>query len=233
MDFMSLILIVVAVYVAKPAFTGKGKLMTIEHVKKDKEKTAKKGLRVAYLVMFFCSLCMIGVNYLQNTAFPIESYKVTFNEAYTAADGTTYEAGQVENMTAEQMNALYTVPESETESTSSSGTGSCMSAANVASVPCTYESVYGSTNITEKIPGADINAKYKLVRIMSTVLFCISLSDIVFLMIFINKMTDKKEKAKAQTASTGRRVSMPSNAFRFDENEPTAPDDPKVSDPEE
>lgn len=236
MDFMTIILAVVAVYVFKPAFFGTGKLMQIENVKEGKEKVARKGLRICYLIMFFCSVFMILITLAQNKGFTVSNYKVTFNGAYTAADGTSYEEGQVITLNEEGMNALYALPESQkpAESSSSASGFSCMpSASNYASVPCKYEPIYEATEFGAKFPGKDAGAKFKFVRTMSVVFFAISLADIVFMMVFINKMTDKKKKAKAQAAAVGRRASMPSNAFSFDDDEPVAPDDPKVSDPEE
>ena len=235
MDFMTIILAVVAVYVAKPAFTGKGKLMEIENVKEGKEKIAKKGLRICYLVMFFSSLLMILVTLFQNRGFTVNSYTVTFNDAYSVPGGTSYEKGQEVVMTAEELNALYTSNTSDSSSSSSSSSSgfSCApSASNYVAVPCKYAPIYETTEYSEKLPGKDAAEKYQFIRTMSVILFGISLADIIFLLVFTNKMTDKAKKQKAQErAQTGRRPAMPSGAFNFDENEPVAPDDPKVSDP--
>lgn len=235
MDFMTIILAVVAVYVAKPAFLGKGKLMAMENVKEGKEKTARKGLRIAYLVMFFCSLLMILVTVCQNKGFTANTYKVTFDDAYTDASGNTYEAGQQIVLDVEGMNALYALPADAqpTPQPANNGLSCAPAASSYAQVPCKYEAIKELTELGQKIPGKDIDAKYKFIRTMSIVFFIISLCDIVFLLVFINKMTDKDKKAKAQatqTAAANHRVSMPSGAFTFDENEPVAPDDPKVAD---
>lgn len=230
MDFMVIILAIVVVYVARPAFTGKGKLMALENVKEGKEKIAKKGLQICYLIMFFCALIMLLVNLLQSRGFTVDKYSVTFEDAFTAADGTVYEKDQNLVMTIEELQALFTAP--ATEETQSSGTAaySCMGTANnYVSVPCKYEAIYETTKLGEKVPGADAYAKFKLVRTVSVIFFFISLADIVFLVVFTNKMTDKAKKEKAREAAEGRRVpGMPSQAFNFDADEPTAPDDPKI-----
>lgn len=230
MDFMVIILAVVVVYVARPAFTGKGKLMALENVKEGKEKIAKKGLQISYLIMFFCALIMLLITVVQNKGFTVENYSVTFEEAFTAADGTAYEKDQNVLMTVEEITALFTAPETEETETAQTQTNSCMgTASNYVSVPCKYEAVYETTKLGEKVPGADALSKFKLVRTLSIVFFCISLADIVFLIVFTNRMTDKAKKEKSREAAEGRRVAgMPSQAFNFDADEPTAPDDPKI-----
>ena len=239
MDFMSIILVVVLVYVAKPAFAGKGKLMQLENVKAGKEKIARKGLRICYLIMFFCALFMLLISFAQSKGFTTK-YSVTFNEAFTAADGTAYEKDQVVVMTAEEANALYTAPapaadEAQPTPTPAPAAGSCMGAAgNYVQPPCTFEAKYELTEFGEKIPGESAEAKYQLVNTLRTVFFFISLADIIFLLIFTNKVTDKVKKEKAKAASAGYRVpGMPTDAFNFSDDEPTAPDDPRVADTEE
>ena len=164
---------------------------------------------------------------------------MTFTEAFTATDGTVYTPDQVYVMTAEELTALYTAPVSEEEAAATPAPAagfSCMPAASTTatvSVPCKYEPNYEPTEYGKKIPGENGLAKWKFIRTLSVVFFGISLADIVFLLIFTNKMTDKAKKAKAQAAAAGHRVSgMPTGAFSFDEDEPLAPDDPKVTDTE-
>lgn len=258
MDFMTIILAVVAVYVAKPAFTGKGKLMQLEGIKEGKEKIAKKGLRISYLIMFFCSLIMILITVLQNKGFETQ-YKVTFTEevTYTENDVTTvYAVGQEEIMSESKITSVYSyiveqknnaaaeeaASAEEPAATAAPATSgfSCMpttsSSGTTTSLPFTYElaGYEATTEFAKKIPGKDGDAKWKFIRVMSIVFFAISVADIVFLLVFTSKITDKEKKKKAQAATaSNRRVSMPRGAFDFDQEEPFAPDDPKTAMPEE
>ena len=250
-------LLAVAVYVAIPVFTGKGKLMQLQYIKEGREKATRKGLRIAYLVMFICSLLMAGVTYIENNQFTVQSYTCTFTEDFTAADGTVYTNGQTVDLTPEEYQALASTDTtatataepaeaaateaataSETADTAAAAetaaptaaaqtaAASCM-ASSTATVPCTVSGAnLLASGIAEKFPGETGMEKYNFIRRISLILFGLSAADIVFLIVFIKKNTDKAAKAAAEKEAAakqggGRRAagSMPRGAFVFDDED--------------
>ena len=86
--FFSLLLLVVAGVLAVPVFTGKGKMMNTENIKKDKLPTYRKWVRVLYALMMVTVLCMAFFNFVEKEAYVQTNY-FEFTEPDVGADGVT------------------------------------------------------------------------------------------------------------------------------------------------
>ena len=72
--FFSILMLFVAVVLAIPAITGKGKLLTTENIKKDKIPLYKKCLRIAYACMIVIVLFMAFFNFIEKEAYVQTNY---------------------------------------------------------------------------------------------------------------------------------------------------------------
>ena len=91
--FFSLLMVVIAVFLAYSVFTGKGKLMAVENIKKDKIGTYKKWLRILYAVMMVIVLLMAFFNFVEKVAYVQTNY-YEFTEDYLGADEKVHPAGE-------------------------------------------------------------------------------------------------------------------------------------------
>ena len=91
--FFCLLMLFVAVVVAIPAFTGKGKLMSTENIKKDKIPTYRKWLRIFYGILFVIVLLMAFFNFAEKVAY-VQTHYYEFTEDYLGADGQVHPAGE-------------------------------------------------------------------------------------------------------------------------------------------
>ena len=107
--FFCLMLLVIAGVLAVPVFTGKGKLMSTENIKKDKINTYRKGLRILYAIMLVVVLVTAFFNLAEKVAYtPTHYYE--FTEDYTGADGLVHPAG--ESHTTDEMREILIPTES-------------------------------------------------------------------------------------------------------------------------
>lgn len=203
--FFSLLMVVVAVVLAIPVITGKGKLLATENIKKDKIATYKKGLRILYAILILVVLCMAFFNFVERVAY-VQDYFYEFTEDYLGADGQTHPAGESHNV-AEMREIL--IPTEET-------TGSLCSPADPATLPYKYT---GSTTTLDPRYAFVGFMPYETARIMNFVGLGFAMVVVLILFIFINRMTDKeaqKRNAQKKTAAKGPvRPSMPKGAFDF------------------
>ena len=203
--FFSLLMVVVAVVLAIPVITGKGKLMATENIKKDKIDTYKKWLRILYAIMMVSVLCMAFFNFVEKAAY-VQTHYYKFTEDYLGADEQVHPAGE-SHPTDEMIEIL--IP---TEST----TGSLCTPADTSELP--YKYTHTTYTLDERYAFVGF-IPYQTARVLNFILLGLSLVVVLALFIFINKMTDKdlqKKNYQKKNASKGPvRPSMPRGAFDF------------------
>ena len=203
--FFSLLMVAVAVVLAIPVITGKGKLMAIENIKKDKILTYKKWLRILYAIMMVIVLCMAFFNFVEKVAY-VQTHYYEFTEDYLGADEKMHPAGE-SHPTDEMIEIL--IP---TEST----TGSLCTPADTSALPYKYTGTEYSLDPRYDFVGF---IPYQTAHILNFVGLGLSLVIVLALFIFINRMTDKeaqKKNAQKKNAAKGPvRPSMPRGAFDF------------------
>ena len=91
--FFCLLMVAIAVVLAIPVITGKGKLMSTENIKKDKIPTYRKWLRILYGVMFVIVLLMAFFNFAEKVAY-VQTHYYEFTEEYLGADEQIHPAGE-------------------------------------------------------------------------------------------------------------------------------------------
>ncbi len=192
--FFSLLMVVIAVFLAYSVFTGKGKLMAVENIKKDKIGTYKKWLRILYAVMMVIVLLMAFFNFVEKVAYVQTNY-YEFTEDYLGADEKVHPAGE-SHPTDEMIEILIPTDTSE--------------------LPYKYT---GTTYTLDEKYSFVSFIPYKTARILNFVGLGVSLVVVLALFIFINKMTDKdlqKKNYQKKNSSKGPvRPSMPKGAFDF------------------
>ena len=200
--FFSLLLLVVAGILAVPVFTGKGKMMNTENIKKDKLPKYKKWVRVLYALMMVTVLFMAFFNFVEKVAYTQTNY-FEFTEPYVGADGVTYAAG--EPHTTDEMREILLPTETSQ---------SLCSPVDTESLP--YRFVETTYTLGEKYAFLDF-VPYKTAHILNFVTLGVSMAVIFALFVFINMMTDKEAQKKNSRAAKQNpvRPSMPKGAFDF------------------
>ncbi len=202
--FFCMLLLVIAVVLAIPVFTGKGRLMSTENIKKDKVKTYQKGLRILYAIMFVVVLISAFFNLAEKVAYtPTHYYE--FTEDYQGADGLVHSAG--ESHTADEMRQILLPTETS---------GSMCAPASTDPLPYKYT---GTTyTLSEKYSFMGF-ISYQTAHVLNFISLGISMAVIFILFIFINRMTDKNAQKKNSQAKkkNNLRPSMPKGAFDFSE----------------
>ena len=200
--FFTLLMLVVAVVVAIPAFTGKGKLMSTENIKKDKIPTYKKWLRILYAVMLVIVLLMAFFNFVEKVAY-VQTHYYEFTEDYLGVDGKVHPAG--ESHTTEEMLEILIPTESS---------GSMCAPADTSDLPYKYT---GTTYTLDERYAFVGFVPYKTAHVMNFVGLGLSMVIVFCLFFFINRMTDKKAQQQNSRAAKRDpvRPSMPRGAFDF------------------
>ena len=203
--FFTLLMVAIAVVLAIPVITGKGKLMNTENIKKDKLPTYKKWLRILYGIMIVIVLLMAFFNFVEKVAY-VQEHFYEFTEAYVGADGVTYAPG--EPHTVDEMREIL-IP---TEST----TGSLCAPADTSELPYKYT---GTTYTLDERYAFVGFVPYRTAHTLNFIALGLSMAVVLALFIFINKMTDKeaqKRNYQSKNSSKGPvRPSMPRGAFDF------------------
>ena len=203
--FFSLLMVVIAVFLAYSAITGKGKLLATENIKKDKIDTYKKWLRILYAVMMVIVLCMAFFNFVEKVAY-VQTHYYEFTEDYLGADEKVHPAGE-SHPTDEMIEIL--IP---TETT----TGSLCAPADTSELPYKYT---GTTYTLDERYSALGFIPFQTARILNFIGLGVSMVVVLGLFLFINRMTDKEvQKKNAQKKNTAKgpvRPSMPRGAFDF------------------
>ncbi len=214
-----LIMIFVAIYLAKAVFTGKGKLMEAENIKKDKVEQYKKIIRLLYTGMFVMTILVALVNVAGSYGYT-QDYQYKFIEEYTDADGIVHPVGEVNTL--DEMRAINWV---QTESAQSS---SMCAASSEESVPYELEMLEPTLNWSWMS-----FLSFRALEVLNYICMGISIALVVAIFVVINKFTDKNAKEKAQQVAAGRRPSMPQGAFDFEDIGETFPlnekDDPDAN----
>lgn len=200
-----IILLAIAVYLAIPVISGKGKLLAVENIKKGKEKTYVKYLRLIYLVLLIAVLLMAAFNFVEQVAYET-TYHYEFTEDYEGADGVVHPAG--ESHTATEMREILIPTESS---------GSLCAPADASTQPYRYTE---TTHTLKARYGFLSFLPYETAHVLNFISLGLSMITVVGLFLFINLMTDKEAKKKAQAARTSPvRPSMPKGAFDFSDYE--------------
>ncbi len=198
----TLLLLFIAVFLGIAVFSGKGKLMSTDTVKKEKVAQYTKGLRIMYAVMLVVVLFMAFFNFVEKVAYTQTNY-YEFTESYLGKDGNTYAAG-VPHTTEEMIEIL-----NPTESS-----GSLCGTTSTEELPYRYsETTY---TLDERYAFLGF-VPYQTAHVANFVCLGLSMAVIVVLFVFINKMSDKEaQKKKANTSKRDPvRPSMPKGAFDF------------------
>lgn len=239
-----ILLLGISIYVFYNAFTGKGKLYSLENIKDDAKEKVHKLLRAIYFVLGALMLVMALFNFLQTALYSnaiieyeaTDAYRTEFADVIT--DGTvTYEnqtytldgKHSVEEMDAILRAAMEKHPEPfQSTSASCLGGGSSDIQKYYEATPLTdsdgkqvYTSSIGNVR-SDTDDGSFLSKLYhafssKLLSILSYVFMGLALVGVVSVFLIIRKFTDKEKEAKAKVQAT--RPSMPSSAFNFDEEE--------------
>ena len=209
-----LIMVFVAGYLAKAVFTGKGKLLEAENIKKGKEQEYKKYLRLLYTGMFVMTILIALVNAAGTYGYTVE-YEYTFTQDYTDADGIVHPAGVPHTL--EEMQQINYVQ--------SESTGSLCAVGSQETIP------YEAKQLPPQLNWPWMHfLPYQALVVLNYVCMGISVLLVIGIFVFINRYTDKEAKAKAQAAAAGQRPSMPKGAFDFEDAGETFPvnekDDP-------
>ena len=201
--FFSILMIAIAVVLAIPVITGRGKLMSTENIKKDKIPTYKKWLRILYAIMIVIVLFMAFFNFVEKEAY-VQTHYYEFTEDYLATDEQVHPAGEVHSV-AEMQELL--VP-------SESSGGSLCAPAQSDPLPVKY--LRTETTLKEKYSFLGF-VSYQTARILNFVGLGLSLVIVFCLFFFINRVTDRK--AQQQNSKSAKknpvRPSMPRGAFDF------------------
>ena len=202
--FFCLLMIVVAVVLAIPVITGKGKLMSTENIKKDKIPVYKKWLRILYAIMIVVVLFMAFFNFVEKVAY-VQDHFYEFTEDYMGADGVVHPAGEKHNV--DEMREILIPTESS---------GSLCAPADTSTLPYKYT---GSTYTLDERYSFVGFMSYQTAHVLNFIGLGVSMAVVLALFIFINRMTDKEaQKKNAQTKSKNKgpvRPSMPKGAFDF------------------
>ena len=199
--FFSLLLLIVAGLLAVPVFTGKGRLLSTDNIKKDKLAKYKKWVRILYAVMMVVVLFMACFNFVEKVAYVQTNY-FEFTEPYVGSDGVTYAPG--EPHTTEEMREILLPTETSQ---------SLCSPVDTESLP--YRFIETTYTLGEKYAFLDF-IPYKTAHILNFVALGLSMAVIFALFVFINMMTDKEaQKKNAQAKNSPVRPSMPKGAFDF------------------
>lgn len=223
--FFTLLMVAVAVFLAVPVFTGKGKLMNTDNIKKDKLDTYKKWLRILYAIMMVIVLCMAFFNFVEKVAYTSTNY-YEFTEEYLGADEQIHPAGE-SHPTDEMIEIL--IP-TETNN------GSLCTPTDPATLP--YKYTHTTYTLDERFAFVG-SIPYQTAHILNFAGLGVSLIVVLILFIFINKMTDKEQQKKnAQKKSNAKgpvRPSMPKGAFDFSDyqDEVEVKDDKFFDEPQE
>lgn len=206
-----LMMLFVAVYLAKPVFTGKGKLLEAENLKEGKEQDFKKYLRLLYTGVFVMSLLIGFVNIASEYGYT-RANLITFTQDYVDNHGVEYKAGEVYSEEELIAKEFELVPSTQQQSAS-------------LCAPVPQQELPYSVEQQEPVLKWQWLSFLPLATmlVLNYVFMGISVLLVVGIFVVMNIYTDKEKKAKAQEAAVGRKPSMPSAAFDFDEDEPTFP----------
>lgn len=204
-----LIMIFVAIYLAKAVFTGKGKLMEAENIKKDKVVQYKKIIRLLYTGMFVMTILVALVNVAGSYGYT-QDYQYKFIEEYTDADGIVHPVGEVNTL--DEMRAINWVQTESAQSTS------MCAASSTESVPYELDMLEPTLNWSWMS-----FLSFRALEVLNYICMGISIALVVAIFVVINKFTDKNAKEKAQQVAAGRRPSMPKGAFDFEDIGETFP----------
>ena len=201
----SFLLIVIAIVVAVPAITGKGRMLNTEYIKKDKVTSYKKWMRLIYGLMALVALTMAFFNFVEKEAYT-QTHYYEFTESYVGKDGVTYPAGE-----------KHSVPEMLEIIKDEDKPASNSLCAPVDTEALPYRYVETTYTLQEKYQNSFLKAiSYKRARILNYVMLGVSMAVIFTLFLFMNLMTDKKAQKKArEQANSPVRPSMPKGAFDF------------------
>lgn len=201
----SFMLIVIAIVVAVPAITGKGRMLNTEYIKKDKVATYRKWMRLIYGLMAVVALVMAFFNFVEKEAYA-QTHYYEFKETYVGKDGVTYPAGEKHSV-AEMLEII--------KDEDKPASNSLCTPTDTDALP--YQFVETTYTLQEKYQNTFLSSiSYRTARVLNYVALGLSMAIIFTLFLFMNMMTDKAAQKKArEQANSPVRPSMPNGAFDF------------------
>ena len=220
------LLLAMSVYVFYGAFTGKGKLYSLENIKEDAQEKVRKLLRIIYSVLGAIILLMALTNFGQSVLY--SSPEIEYEGKTYSLDGKH----TVEEMDAILRAAMAKHPDkfqAQQSAMSCFGGGVNNNVMNYykaeqlkdANGRAVYTSTIGNVR-SDANDGSFLSKLYgaissKTMSILSYVFMGLAVVGVAAVFIIINRFTDKEKQAKSRAQATGQ--SMPSSAFNFDDEE--------------
>ena len=231
MSFLfTLILLAISGYVLYSAFTGKGRLYSVDNIKEEKIPLFRKILKPLYLALGIILLLMACTSAYQNIVYSDVTYQfgkdfpVYFADRVDADGNILDKDGKVTSMridgiyTYNEMSSVFStlkqpeVPEGETPVYAE--------AAKDASGEILYmglgESAPGQNETYAKLRSV---ISYRATQILTWILMGIALAMVISLFVLMNRFTDKEKAAKAKAKARTGSASLPSSAFEFEDSE--------------
>lgn len=231
MSFLfTLILIAISGYVLYSAFTGKGRLYSIDNIIEEKIPLFRKILKPLYLTLGVILLLMACTSAYQNIVYSDVTYQfgkdfpVYFSDRVDAEGNILDQNGKATSI---RLDGIYTYNEMT----------SVFSTLEQPQVPEGVTPVYAeaardaSGNILylglgESTPGQNGTYtrlrsvfSYRTTQILTYIFMGIALALVIGLFIVMNRFTDKEKAAKAKAKAKSAGASLPSDAFEFKDSD--------------
>lgn len=241
------LLLAMSVYVFYGAFTGKGKLYSLENIKEESKEKVHKLLRTIYFALGALMLLMAVTNFGQSVLYSnaiieyevTDTYKTDFSDVIK--DGAVEYEGKTYSLdgkhTVEEMDAILRAAmakhpdkfQAQQSAMSCFGGGVNNNVMNYykaeqlkdANGRAVYTSTIGNVR-SDANDGSFLSKLYgaissKTMSILSYVFMGLAVVGVAAVFIIINRFTDKEKQAKSRAQATGQ--SMPSSAFNFDDED--------------
>lgn len=231
MSFLfTLILLAISVYVLYSAFTGKGRLYSVDNIVEEKIPLFRKILKPLYLTLGIILLLMACTSAYQNVVYSGVTYQfgkdfpVYFADRIDAEGNILDQNGKVTSI---RLDGIYTYDEMtsvfstlEQPEVPEGVSPVYAEAARDASGEILYlgvgESAPGQNEIYAKLRSA---VSYRATQILTWILMGIALAMVIGLFILMNRFTDKEKAAKAKAKAKSAGASLPSSAFEFEDSD--------------
>ena len=224
------LLLAMSVYVFYGAFTGKGKLYSLDNIKEESKEKVHKLLRTIYFALGALMLLMAVTNFGQSVLYSnaiveyevTDTYKTDFSDVIK--DGAVEYEGKTYSLdgkhTVEEMDAILraAMAKHPDKFQAQQSAMSCFGGGVNNNVMNYYKAEQlkdaNGSSFLSKLYGA---ISSKTMSILSYVFMGLAVVGVAAVFIIINRFTDKEKQAKSRAQATGQ--SMPSSAFNFDDEE--------------
>lgn len=221
----TLVLVGIAGFILYSAFTGKGKLFSVDNIIKDKIPQFKKLLRPIYFALGFIMLLMALTSAYQNIVYSDVLYR--FGDDFPVYFGDIIDADGMIKGSDVNIAGVYNY----------SKMSSVFSNLQQPEIPEGVSPVFAEAakdengnilylGLGETQPGQNQTysslrgvISYKATQTLTWIFMGVSIAIVIGLFILMNKFTDKEKVAKAKAQARSGSASLPSSAFDFDEDE--------------